>query len=100
MQVIYTVCADKDEANIIGRALVEQELAACTNAWTINSVYKWEGEVHDEEEVAMIIKTRIKNVSAVFEKVKELHSYDTPALFVLPTGVVDQSYLEWVRDRS
>lgn len=98
MQAIYTVCEDEAQAERISESLVGDNLVVCTNYWEMNSVYEWNGEVEKGDEVAMIIKTKVANVQDVFAKVKELHSYDTPALFVLPTGVVEQNYLEWVQD--
>jgi len=97
MQAIYTVCADDEEAMTIGEALVTEGLAACTNRWSIDSVYRHDGEVRHGEETAMIVKTKVANVQDVFQKIKELHSYDTPAIFVLPTGVVEENYLDWVQ---
>ncbi len=98
MQVIYTVCADHDEAKRIAESLVTDGLAACTNRWEIHSTYEWDGEVQDETEVAMIVKTKVANVDDVFTRIKKLHSHDTPSIFVLPTGVVEKNYLDWVQE--
>lgn len=96
MILIYSVCEDKDEAEKIGESLVEEKLAACTNTWDINSIYRWDGETQKDEEAALLVKTREDLVSDVFAKIRELHSYDTPAILAIPLSFVDDDYLEWV----
>ncbi len=95
MELVYTVCKDEKQAEEISRVLVDKGLAACTNYTDIKSVFIWDG-LQKENETAMIIKTREENVPAVFEKVKELHTYDTPALFSIPVNFVEDEYHEWI----
>ena len=60
------------------------------------SIYRWEGAVERGEEVVMIIKTRATLAEAVRASVKEMHSYDTPAILVIPIESVDSEYLAWM----
>ena len=60
------------------------------------SHYRWEGKVERGEEAVMIIKTRATLAGAVSDAVKELHSYDTPAILVMPLESVEKNYLGWL----
>ena len=62
----------------------------------MTSIYRWQGTVERAEEAVMIIKTRASLAAEVSEAVKDLHSYDTPAILVLPLESVEQSYLGWL----
>jgi periplasmic divalent cation tolerance protein len=94
---VYTTHPSLVEAEKIGRAIVERRLAACVNILpgTI-SHYWWQGALERGEEVVMIIKTRASLAEPVRAAVKEMHSYTTPAIVVLPIESVDQGYLSWI----
>ena len=44
----------------------------------------------------MIIKTRGSLAERVSAAVKDMHSYTTPAILVIPLESVDQNYLTWI----
>jgi periplasmic divalent cation tolerance protein len=60
------------------------------------SHYWWEGKIERAEEVVMIIKTRAALAEPVRAAVKELHSYATPAVMVLPVESLDPAYHQWI----
>jgi periplasmic divalent cation tolerance protein len=94
---VYTTYPSIVEAEEAGRALVEQRLAACVNIIPgMISHYRWQEAVERAEEVVMLIKTRASLAQAVSAEVKVRHSYDTPAIVVLPIDSMDQTYLAWV----
>jgi periplasmic divalent cation tolerance protein len=94
---VYTTYPSIVEAEEAGRALVEQRLAACVNILPgMISHYRWEGAIERAEETVMLIKTRASLAEAVRAWVKDKHSYETPAILVLPIESVDQTYLAWV----
>jgi len=94
---VYTTWATTVEAEQAGRTLVERRLAACVNILPgMISYYRWEGKVERGEEAVMIVKTRAALASAVERAVKELHSYTTPAILVMPLEAVEQGYLGWL----
>ena len=94
---VYTTYPSIVEAEEAGRALVEGRLAACVNILPgMISHYRWQGAVERAEEVVMLIKTRASLAEAIRAKVKARHSYDTPAILVLPIESVDQTYLAWI----
>ena len=94
---VYTTWPTTVEAEAAGRTLVERRLAACVNILPgMISLYRWEDKVERAEEAVMIIKTRATLAVAVSDAVKELHSYDTPAILVLPMDSVEKNYLGWL----
>ena len=94
---VYTTYPSLVEAERIGQAVLERRLAACVNILPgMISHYWWEGKIERGEEVVMIIKTRASLAAAVQAVVKELHSYDTPAILVLPVEGGEAGYLEWM----
>jgi periplasmic divalent cation tolerance protein len=94
---VYTTYPSTVEAERAGRALVERRLCACVNILPgMISHYWWQGVVERGEEVVMIIKTRASLAERVCAAVKEMHSYSTPAILVLPLESVDSGYLDWL----
>ena len=83
---VYTTYPAIVEAERAGRALVERRLCACVNILPgMVSIYRWQGAVERGDEVVMIIKTRASLAEAVRAAVKEMHSYTTPAILVIPS---------------
>ncbi len=95
--MVYSVYPTLSEAEEAGRAMVEQRLAACVNILPgMVSHYWWGGQVERGEEVVMIIKTRASLAEEVRAAIRSAHSYETPAIVVLPIESVDQTYLGWL----
>jgi periplasmic divalent cation tolerance protein len=94
---VYTTYPSVVEAERAGRALVERRLAACVNILPgMVSLYWWRGAVERGDEAVMIIKTRASLAEAVRVAVKEMHSYTTPAILVIPLESVDLDYHGWI----
>ena len=54
------------------------------------------GKIERAEEVVMIIKTRATLAEQVTAAVKELHSYTTPTVMILPVESLDPAYHRWL----
>ena len=94
---VYTTYPSLVEAEEAGRTLVERRLCACVNILPgMVSHYWWNGVLERGEEVVMIIKTRASLSADVSAAVKEMHSYETPAILVLPIESVEQTYFDWL----
>ena len=94
---VYTTYPSIVEAEQAGRALVERRLAACVNILPgMISHYWWQGAIERAEEVVMIIKTRAGLAEPVRAAVREMHSYTTPAVLVIPIEAVDPDYHAWI----
>jgi periplasmic divalent cation tolerance protein len=94
---VYTTYPSIVEAEAAGRALVERRLAACVNILPgMVSFYWWQGQIDRGDEVVMIVKTRASLAEPVRATVKQMHSYATPAILVLPIESVDPAYHAWI----
>lgn len=94
---VYIPCASKEEAEKIGRALVDEKLAACVNILGASrSIYIWDGKREESDEVVLLAKTR----GALFEKLQarvlSLHSYKTPCIAALPVEKLNDSFESWI----
>lgn len=96
LRLLYITAASREEARRIGRALVEERLAACANVIDgMESVYWWEGKLTEDREAVLVAKTRAALVDAVITRVKALHSYTMPCVVALPILAGNPAYLDW-----
>lgn len=96
---VYAVFANADEAERIGRTVVEERLAACVNLLgPIRSIYRWKGAIETAEEAAAIFKTHHWRSDALIERIAELHSYDVPCIVSWPIEKIVGSYANWIED--
>lgn len=99
--VAFVTAATADEATRIARALVEERLAACVNiASPITSVYQWEGQVQQDAEVLLVIKTTDARLPDLIRRVKALHSYQVPEVIAIPIADGSPEYLRWLLDET
>ena len=99
--IIYITAGSKEEANKLSRGLVEEKLAFCVNAVPgIQSTYQWEGKIHVDDEILLIVKTRQDRYETLEQWVKQNHSYDVPEIISLPIQKGLPEYLlaidDWV----
>ena len=95
--LLYLTCANKDEAKTIARTLIDERLIACANILgKMTSVYRWEGTVVEDEEIAVLLKTRRDMAARATERVKELHSYDLPCVVGLPIQGGNLDFIGWL----
>ena len=94
---IYAVFGSVEEAQRIGRAMVEQRLAACVNILgPCHSIYRWRARIDESEEVAAIFKTRGAGAEALMAAIHSLHAFDVPAIVQLPIAASHRAYRDWV----
>jgi periplasmic divalent cation tolerance protein len=101
----YIVCLvtidDPAKAANIARILVEKHLAACVNIIPeIQSIYSWKGQICDEKERLMIIKTRRTLFNELQAAVKELHPYEVPEIIAVDIQHGLPEYLQWINDST
>lgn len=98
---VYAVFADAEEAERIGRTVVEERLAACINILgACSSIYRWQGKIETAEEVPAILKTHNWKADELIERIAALHSYDTPCIAVWPIEKLPRRYADWVEDST
>ncbi|KPJ51801.1 hypothetical protein AMJ39_09245 [candidate division TA06 bacterium DG_24] len=93
---VYTTVANREEADALAEALVGERLVACANAFPILSVYRWEGEVEKADEWALVLKAREDDYDLIERRIKELHSYDVPAIVAYRIAAGSSDYLGWI----
>ena len=94
--VLTTIAAEADGA-ALGRTLIDERLAACVNVLPpMTSVYRWQGQVEQDREQQVIIKTTRDRLAALEARVRELHSYELPEFLVIAADGGSDAYLAWV----
>jgi periplasmic divalent cation tolerance protein len=95
--VVLCTCPDEDTGRRIAATLVEEHLAACVNRMPgVRSTYRWQGQVQDEPEVLLIIKTVTSRYAELELRLKALHPYDVPEIIALPVVTGSAHYLAWI----
>jgi periplasmic divalent cation tolerance protein len=98
---VYCVFADAEEAERIGRTVVEEGLAACINIFAAcRSLYRWQGKIEEAEEVPALLKTAAATADRLVARLAELHSYEVPAITVWAIEKAHPPYGSWVVDSS
>ena len=96
---IYSTFPDFASASACARMLLTEQLVACVNCIPkIHSFYMWDDDMVDSSEVVMIAKTNNEQIEASFERIKQLHPYESPCILSLPIDHLDEKYASWVND--
>ena len=101
MIMFYVPCPDREEALKISRLLVKRKLIACANILEgCTSVYEWQGELHEENECILIMKS-VKSLHLEVERtILEMHSYECPCVVALDTSEVNLPFFQWVEGQT
>lgn len=95
--VVFSACANEDDAARLGRVLVEKGLAACANILPgMRSIYRWKGAVHDEREVLLLLKTTSARFDALRDTLRSEHPYELPEILAIPVTEGLSEYLGWL----
>lgn len=95
MKLYYVTLNNTDEARQIGRALLEQKLAVCVNWFPITCAYSWQGEITEEPEVVLIIKTQDGYKTEIEELIRQHITYNNFIAEISPTAI-NQGFLGWL----
>lgn len=96
--LVFCTFPDSEKARQIGTILVESQLAACVNLCpSVESIYRWQGQVEKAQEVLAIFKTTGAAYPAFEARLKELHPYDVPEIVAVAPQQVSAEYAAWVR---
>ena len=97
--VAFVTTNTQKEASFLAQKLVEEKFAACVNIVNnIRSVYEWEGEIHDEQEHLLIIKSTKSKVDKIKGFIEKHHSYEVPEFVCIEVDDALPDYLQWARD--
>lgn len=96
MILVYVTCKNEEEAEKIGRKLLEEKLVACVNIVPkVKSLYWWEGKIENADESLLLCKSVQGKEGEIEKLVKEMHSYELPAIEFIGTKA-SEDYSEWV----
>lgn len=99
--LVLCTAPSADVGATLARGVVEAKLAACANILPgVRSVYVWKGEVHDEPEVQLFIKTRRDRFPALEGWLRENHPYEVPEIIALPIERGSKAYLDWLWEQT
>lgn len=94
---LYVTVPDKAEAVALSRTLLQEKLVACANiSGAMLSLYPWDGKICEDNERAILLKTRKDMADKVTARIQELHSYDTPCIVQWDITGGSEEYLKWV----
>lgn len=97
--VAMTTTNSEREAKELASIFVKGRIAACVQIIPkIHSIYEWEGEVHDDIEYLLLIKTREELVGKLKKAIADNHSYEVPEFLVLPVIDSSEDYMQWMVD--
>ena len=100
VMIFTTLPADAD-VSAFARPLIQERLAACVTAQPqLQSVYRWRGDIEQELEQQLVLKTTRDRVEALWERVRQLHPYEVPEFLVLPVVDGNAAYLNWIREST
>jgi periplasmic divalent cation tolerance protein len=95
--IVMTSLPNMEDAKVLARHLVEQKLAACVQLMGgMQSLYRWEGELCEEQEVLLSAKTIQSKWTAISRFIKDKHPYDLPEILAFSPEQYAQQYGEWV----
>jgi periplasmic divalent cation tolerance protein len=97
---VLTTVGSRTEAQSMARALVERKLAACAQISEIESFYTWKGAVQNEKEYRVLFKTTNVRYAAVETAIRELHTYELPAIHAIALEHLYAPYAEWIESNS
>lgn len=88
-----------DIAKQLATHLVTEKLAACVNIMPqVTSIYQWQGEIQQDSELQLIIKTTVNNFNALSDAISQLHPYDVPEIIAVDIVNGNQPYLNWISE--
>lgn len=95
--LVYITTSGNEESKKVANILVKEKLAACINIISsIESIYLWKGEIEEDMESLLIAKTKVDNIDKIIKRVKEIHSYETPAILAIPIIEGSKDYLDYL----
>jgi periplasmic divalent cation tolerance protein len=96
-RLVLCTCPDAPTASRLARTLVDERLAACVNViGAVTSTYRWNGEVHVDDEALLVIKTMADRFEALESRLVALHPYDVPEVLAIEPAAGAAPYLAWL----
>lgn len=98
--LVFTSLPSQEAASALARELLQRQLVACAQIQPIDSLYHWQGELREEREWRLLLKTRSALYGELQALVLDLHPYELPALMALPVAQAAPAFEAWVRGQT
>jgi periplasmic divalent cation tolerance protein len=99
--VFFVTVPSKEEGEKIAKHLVEQKIVACVNIiHDIHSIYRWKGEIEEDNEYLLVMKTTKEKKSILIRAIEKLHSYETPECIGWKIDTGSKTYLRWIENST
>jgi periplasmic divalent cation tolerance protein len=98
--MVLSTCPNRVVARTIAQALLERKLTACVQMHNIESIYYWDGELCDEPEIMLTIKTRTELFEEIQKTIEENHPFEVPGITQFPVTNGSSSFLNWVDEHT
>lgn len=94
------VTAPAEAAADLARTVVEARLAACVNRVPCASTYRWDGDVVEDDEEILLVKTTEEQYPALVARLVEEHPYDVPCIERFDEADVLDAFGAWIADST
>jgi len=99
--LVYVTATTREDAVTLGRDVVGRRLAACANILgEMTSIYRWQGEIAEDREIAMILKTQRNLIDPLVARIKALHNYDCPCIVAVGIEGGNSEFLDWIAEET
>jgi periplasmic divalent cation tolerance protein len=94
--LVITTVPDCETGATLIRSLVERRVIACGQIVPSGrSIYRWHGEIKDEIECTLILKTSLQLKDYIADEIVKAHPYEVPEVTIL-TADSSHEYAFWV----
>ncbi|AMJ56414.1 MULTISPECIES: divalent-cation tolerance protein CutA [Stenotrophomonas] len=101
VRLVFCTCPDSKSAQALAHHLVGQRLAACVNLLpAMRSVYRWQGQIEQAEEIQLVIKTCVDRLDALSAAIRLHHPYELPEIVAISPSAGLPAYLDWIRAQT
>ncbi|MCD9088311.1 divalent-cation tolerance protein CutA [Stenotrophomonas sp. SY1] len=101
VRLVFCTCPDSGSAQTLAHHLVERRLAACVNLLPpMQSVYRWQGQIEQAEEVQLLIKTCADRLDALMLAITQQHPYELPEIVAISPSAGLPAYMDWIRAQT
>ena len=100
MIIIQTTVDDDKKAKELINLLVKTNKIACGTFHEIQSSYKWNEKLVDEQEFEISMYTKESLMREVVDNIAQRHSYELPKIIVLEPTYTLPEYEDWVKKQT
>ena len=98
---VFISCQDSGEAKKMVESLLADQIIACAQIIpTVESFYRWQGQIVNDRECLLMLKTRQQHFAAIKQRVRAMHSYDVPEIIAVPLVEGSTEYMKWIDEQT